>query len=81
MASFRMENPTDKDRLLLKHQLSRRFQWKDDNASLPYYYRARQVEPCHQLGWIIQGLFLSNWALDIMPYQQQRAHDQIYKTE
>ncbi len=45
------ENPTGKDRLLLKHQwLARRFQCEDSNVDLthiqPHYYRVRQVEPC-----------------------------------
>ncbi len=50
-----MENPTDKDRLLLKHQwVDRRFQCEDNNVAFtnvqPHYYRVRQVEPSYLLG-------------------------------
>ncbi len=50
-----MENPTDKDGLLLKHQwLARRYRYEDNNVAFtnvqPHYYRVRQVEPCHHVG-------------------------------
>ncbi len=72
-----MENPTDKDRLLLKHQwLDHRFQYEDNNVAFtnvqPQYYRVRQVEPCHYLGWSSQALILSILALGAMPKQQQQ---------
>ncbi len=39
---------SDKDKLLLKHQ---HFRYEDNNVAfthvLPYFYRVRQVEPCH----------------------------------
>ncbi len=80
MASPWMENPTDKDRLLLKRQLCRRY-WCEDNdvaftnAQL-HYYRVRQVEPCHHLGWSSQALILSSLALGAMPKQQQQQQQQ-----
>ncbi len=66
-----MENPVDKDRLLLKHQLC-----KDNNVDItpvqPHFYRAWQVEPCHQLlGWSSQALIFSIEALGALPKQQQ----------
>ncbi len=49
-----MENPTDKDRLLLNYHCVHRFRCEDSNTSFmhvqSHYYRVRQVEPCHQLG-------------------------------
>ncbi len=38
----------------------------------PHFYRVRQVEPCHQLGWSSQALTLSILALSTMPKQQQQ---------
>ncbi len=35
----------------------------------PHFYRLRQVEPCHQLGWSNQALTLSILALGAMPKQ------------
>ncbi len=72
-----MENPTDKDRLLLKHQwLDRRFRCEDNNVTFtnvqPHHYLARQVEPCHHLGWSSQTQILSILALGAMPKQQQQ---------
>ncbi len=72
-----MENPTDKDGLLLKHQwLARRFRCQNNNVDLMrvqyHYYRVRQVEPCHQLGWSSQALILSIVALGAMPKQQHQ---------
>ncbi len=54
-ASSWMENPIDKERLLLKHQwLDHRFCCEDNNVAFtyvqPHHYRVGQVEPCHQLG-------------------------------
>ncbi len=76
-----MEAPTDKDRPLLKHQwLDRRFQCEDNNVAFtnvqPHYYRVRQVEPCHQVGWSSQALILSILALGAMPKQQQQQQQQ-----
>ncbi len=72
-----MENPTGKDRLLLKHQwLERCFQYEDNNVAFmnvqPHYYRVRQVAPCHHLGRSSQALILSTLALGAMPKQQQQ---------
>ncbi len=73
-----MENPTDKDRLLLKHQwLDRRFRCEDDNNVAfknvqPHYYRVRQVETCGHLGWSSQAPILSILAFGAMPKQQQQ---------
>ncbi len=36
----------------------------------PHYYRVRQVEPCHHLGWSSQALTLSVLALGAMLKQQ-----------
>ncbi len=77
MASSWMENPTDKDRLLLKHQwLDHRFQCEDNNVAFtnvqPLYFCVRQVEPCHNLGWSSQALILGILALGAMPKQQQQ---------
>ncbi len=70
MASSWMENTTDKDRLLLKHNCDRHFRCEDTNAGIthvqPHYYRVQQVELCHHLGRSSQVLFLSNWALGAM---------------
>ncbi len=81
MASSWMENPTDKDRLLLTHTNGdRRFQCEDNNVALtnvqPHYYRVRQVELCHHLGWSSQALILSTLALGAMPKQQQQKQQQ-----
>ncbi len=74
-----MENPTDKDRLLLKHH---RRAWCEDNKVAfthvqPHYYRVRQVEPRQQVGWSSQAHIFSIKALGAMPkqQQQQRQHD------
>ncbi len=65
-----MEYPADRDRLLLTHHCSSRFLFGITTSALcmckPHYYRVWQVEP-----WKIQALFLRNWALGIMPKQQQ----------
>ncbi len=54
----------------------RRFRYEDNNVAFtkvqPHYYRVRQVEPCHQLGWSSQALILSILALGAMPKQQQQ---------
>ncbi len=78
MALSGMENPTDKDRLVLEHQrLDRRFRCEDNNVAFtnvqPHFYRVRQVEPCHRLGWSSQALILSILALGAMA-KQQRHH-------
>ncbi len=39
-----------------------------------HYYRVRQMEPCHQLGWISQTLFLSNWTLGAIRKQKKTRH-------
>ncbi len=56
----------------------RRFRCEDNNVAFtnvqPHYYRVRQVEPCHQLGWTSQALILSISALGAMPNQQQQQH-------
>ncbi len=71
-----MENPTDKYRLRLKRQLYRRVRCGGNNVAFtnvePNYDRARQVEPCHRLGWSSQALILSILALGAMPKQQAR---------
>ncbi len=81
MASSWVGNPTDKKRLLLKHQrLGRRFRCEDNNVAFmnvqPHYYRVRQVEPCHHLGWSSQALILSILALGAMPKHQQQQQQQ-----
>ncbi len=81
-----MENPTDKDRLLLKHQrLARCFRCEDTNVAFtnvqPHYYRVRQVEPCHHSGWSNQALILSILALGAMPKQQQPLLLETIKTK
>ncbi len=67
-----MENPTGKDRLLLKHQLCPLFRCEDNNVAFtdvqPHLYRVRQVEPCHQVGWSIQAIFSSNINKNIRAY-------------
>ncbi len=76
MASSWMENPTDKDRLLLNTNGDHRFRCEDNNVAFthvqPHYYRVRSVEPCHHLGWFSQALILSILALGAMPKQQQQ---------
>ncbi len=53
-----------------------RFRCEDNNIAFtnvqPHYYRVRQLEPCHHLGWSSQALILSILALGAMPKQQQR---------
>ncbi len=39
----------------------------------PHYHYVRQVEPCHWLGCRSHTLFLSNWALGVMPIQHQHS--------
>ncbi len=45
----------------------RRFRCENNNIDFTYvqplFYRVRQVESCHRLGWSSQALILSNWAL------------------
>ncbi len=55
MASSWMENPTDKDELLLKQHIKAEcFRCGDNNVDFMHvqrhFYRARQVEPYHELG-------------------------------
>ncbi len=64
MVSSWMENPTDKDRLLLKTPSM--LAVSGVRITQLHYYRVRQVEPCHQ------ALSLSNLALGAMPKQQQQ---------
>ncbi len=49
----RMDNPTDKARLLLKRYTARPLRCGDDNVDLlhvqPHDYRVRQVGPYHRL--------------------------------
>ncbi len=55
---------------------ARRLRCEDNNVAVtnvqPHYYRVRQVEPYHHLGWSSQALFLSLLALGAMPKQQQQ---------
>ncbi len=65
MTSPWMENPTDKNRLLLKYtNWARRFRCEDNGVELlrvqPNYFRVRQVEPRHQVGLSRQAFVLSN---------------------
>ncbi len=52
----------------LNANYARRFWCEDKTVNLtyvqPHYYRVRQVEPCDQLGWSRQVVFLSNWTLE-----------------
>ncbi len=61
-----MEYPTDKDGLLLKHQLSPPFRCEDRNIDYRHvhlhYYQLWQVEPCQQLGDVARRLLLHAWA-------------------
>ncbi len=54
-----------------------RFRCEDNNVDIthmqPHYYGVRQVEPCHQLGWSSQALFLSISTLGAMPKNNSSA--------
>ncbi len=77
MASSWMEDPTDKDVLLLKRQLSR-FRCDDFNASFMHvqrhFYRVRQVEP----GALLEQL--SSWRSTETKKQQHQHVNKVITT-
>ncbi len=67
-----------------KTNCARRVRREDNNVDFthvqPHYYRVQQVEPCHQLGWGSQTLFLSIWVLGAMPKQEEQQPTAIQNT-
>ncbi len=74
LASSWMENPTNKDGLLLKHHV-RRFRYDDNNVDRvriqPYNYGVRQVEPSHLFGEAASSNWIK-WAHGTMALQQRQ---------